>query len=97
MLSGDIVAGVNVGSSEAWYAVTVGSTVSSFTLNLTGTTFNGDPAGSDVMNIYSDCAGAVVVSDVTSYTGTASGSYWIEVTEESGGSDGAFTLAFSTS
>jgi hypothetical protein len=39
----------------------------------------------------------VVASDVTSYTGTASGTYWIEVTEGSGGSDGAFTLAFSTS
>jgi len=97
--SGNIVTttGVNVGSSAAWYTVTVTTTVSSFTFTLTGTAVSGAPAGSDVMNVYSNCAGGVVASDVTSYTGTASGTYYVQVIEGSSGADGGFRVTASAS
>jgi len=46
-----------------------------------------------------DCAGAVVAngSDVTSYTGAASGTYYVQVIEGSSGADGAFMLTASVS
>ncbi len=91
--------GVNVGSSAAWYTVSINSAVSSFTFTVTGTTFNGAPAGSDVMNVYTDCAGALVAngSDVTSYTGTAPGTYYVQVIDEGSGADVGFALTASAS
>ena len=85
-------AGVNVGNSAAWYTVTVNSSVSSFTMNLTGT-----PAGADVMNVYSNCAGATFASNVTTYNGTAPGTYYVQVIEAGSGADGAFSLQISAS
>ena len=87
--------GVNVGSSPAWYTVNI--VVSSFTFTVTDTAVSGAPAGSDVMNVYSSCTGAAVASNVTSYTGTASGTYYVQVIEGSSGADGGFTLTASAS
>jgi hypothetical protein len=81
-------AGVNVGSSAAWYTITVNSSVSSFTINLTGT---------DVMNVYSNCAGATFASNVTTYTGTTAGLYLVQVIEAGSEADGAFSLQYSAS
>jgi hypothetical protein len=90
--------GVNVGSSEAWYTVTFNSSVSSFTMDLTGTAASGVPAGTDVMSVYSDCAATTTfASDVTTYTGAAPGTYYVRVVEAGSGADGAFTLQTSAS
>jgi hypothetical protein len=90
-------AGVNVGNSAAWYTITVNSSVSSFTINLTGTAAFGGPAGTDVMNVYSNCAGATFASNVTTYTGTTTGTYYLQVIEAGSGADGAFSLQASAS
>jgi hypothetical protein len=87
--------GVNVGNSAAWYVVTF--TTSSFTFTVGGTPVPGIAAGSDVMNVYTSCGGAALASDVTSYTGTASGTYFVQVIEGSSGVDGGFTLTASGS
>ena len=87
--------GINVGSSEAWYEVTFGSTVELWGLTLSGAAVGSATAGSDVMYIYSDCAGTLVSSssgDVTSYSGSGTGPFFIQVIED-GGSDGGFSLS----
>jgi hypothetical protein len=89
--------GINVGSSEAWFAVTFASGVSSTTLTVTGTTSDGAPAGSDVMNVDTNCAGTMVANGVTSYTGSTSGTYYVQVIEGSSGADGGFELSASAS
>jgi hypothetical protein len=92
-----ITAGINVGSSAAWYEITLET--SSFTLALAGAPVNDAPAGSDVMNVYTDCAGALASggSDVTNYAGSASGTYYVQVIEGNSGADGGFTLTSSAS
>jgi hypothetical protein len=89
--------GVNVGSTAAWFTVTFGSSVSSFTMNLTGTAAFGAPAGADVMNVYSNCAGDTFASNVTTYNGAAPGTYYVQVIEAGSGADGAFSLQIGAS
>jgi hypothetical protein len=84
--------GVNVGSSALWWTIDFPN--SGWTLSLSSG--GGTPAGSDIMNIYSDCSGTAVSSgstDVTSYTGTYNGTVYVQVEEGSSGSDGYFTLS----
>lgn len=91
---------VNVGSSDAWYTIQFGSTVSSFTFTVTGAATYDAPAGSDVMDVFTNCsgsAGATLATNVTTYTGTGSGQYWVLVTEGSSGADGGFTITASAS
>jgi hypothetical protein len=86
--------GVNVGDSPAWYAITIPSSVSSFTVTVAGTVVGSAAAGSDVMDVDTNCAPTTVSggSNVTSYTGSTPGTYYILVTEGSSGADGGFTL-----
>ena len=79
--------GVSVGSSYAWFQV---NTETPSTITLTG---SGTPAASnDVMNVYSDCAGTSLATGVTSFTGSSASTYYVEVIEGSGGTDGGFTI-----
>jgi hypothetical protein len=84
--------GVSVGSSFSWF--TFSTSLTSFTVTLAG---SGTPAASnDVMNVDTDCTGSSLATGVTSFTGTAAGTYYIVVTEGSGGSDGGYTLTVSS-
>ncbi len=89
--------GANVGSSAGWYMTVVSLAVTSFTMNLTGTGAFGEPAGTDVMDVYNGCVGPPVATGVTTYSGAPGAYYYIRVYEAHPGGDGVFSLQISAS
>ena len=68
--------GINEGASFSWFQITLGSADSSLTFSLTGVSVldsagQAVPAGTDVLNVSTDCAGSLVAHGVTTFTVTA--------------------------
>jgi hypothetical protein len=85
--------GITVGGSVAWYVFS--TSLTSWTVTVSG---SGSPAASnDVLSVYVGCAiQSPLANGVTSFTGTAAGTYSIAVGTPGGtGPDGGFTLTLS--
>lgn len=93
----ETASGVNVGSSFSWFEVTFNSSVTSWTITVSGAAVGPAPAGNDVMSVAVNCTGDFLAQGVTAYDGTGGGTFLVVVGEGSGGSDGGYSLSISAS
>jgi len=93
----ETASGINVGSSFSWFEVTFNSSVTSWTITVSGAAVGPAPAGNDVMSVAVNCTGDFLAQGVTAYDGTGAGTFLVVVGEGSSGSDGGYSLSLRAS